>query len=108
MAVGMPLLSLSALHHSVEDLTQESRGSKHPVDLPKREEVYLNLDLKQRGVGGDDSWWSKPHAQYCLLAQDYSFTFRLHPLKQGDDPMMLSKAKFDVPATIQTTSVEGR
>ena len=108
MAVGMPSLSFSALHHSVEDLTQEIRGSRHPVDLPKREDVYLNLDLKQRGVGGDDSWWSKPHTQYCLLAHDYSFAFRLHPLQQGDDPMSLSKVQFDIPTIVQTTSVEGR
>ncbi|NOY61366.1 MAG: hypothetical protein GXO75_20830 [Calditrichaeota bacterium] len=27
LAVGMPLLSVSALHYTVEDLTQEKRGT---------------------------------------------------------------------------------
>jgi beta-galactosidase len=104
LAVGMPTLSFSALHHSVEDLTLESRGALHPFELPKREEVYLNIDLAQRGVGGDDSWWAKPHAQYCLLPHNYSFVFRLHPLKAGDDPMALSKAQYADPAIGKGTS----
>jgi beta-galactosidase len=90
MAAGMPMLSLSALHHSIEDLT------------------HLNLDLKQRGVGGDDSWWSKPHSQYSLLAHDYSFALRLHPLQPGDDPMLLSKLTFDIPTIDQSTHAEGK
>jgi beta-galactosidase len=108
LAVGMPTLNFSALHHSVEDLTQESRGSRHPFELPKREEIYLNIDLAQRGVGGDDSWWAKPHAQYCLLPQDYAFAFRLHPLKEGDDPMALSKVRFEIPGNAERDKMESR
>jgi beta-galactosidase len=95
MAVGMPLLSISALHHTVEDLTQESRGSMHPVELPRRDEVFLNLDLKQRGVGGDDSWWAKPHSQYCITAKSYSYTFRFIPFTNGDDLSEISKIAYD-------------
>ena len=95
MVVGMPLLSMSALHYTIDDLTQESRGSKHTIDLPKRDEVYLNIDLKQRGVGGDDSWWSKPHSQYCLLAQSYSYSFRIVPFSKKDNLMKLSKTNFE-------------
>jgi beta-galactosidase len=95
MVVGMPLLSMSALHYTIDDLTQESRGSKHTIDLPKRDEIYLNIDLKQRGVGGDDSWWSKPHSQYCLLALSYSYSFRILPFSKNDDLMKLSKTNFE-------------
>jgi beta-galactosidase len=95
LVTGLPLLSMSALHHSIEDLTQESRGSRHTIDLVKRDEVFLNLDLKQRGVGGDDSWWSKPHSQYCLPAKNYSFALRLSPLRPGDDPLKVAKRKYD-------------
>ena len=94
MAVGMPLLSMSALHYSIDDLNQESRGSRHTIDLRKKDQTFLNLDLKQRGVGGDDSWWSKPHAQYCLPAKNYSFQFRLSPFSEGDDLMGISKINF--------------
>lgn len=95
MVVGMPLLSISALHYAIEDLSQESRGSKHTIDLPKRDEIYVNIDLKQRGVGGDDSWWSKPHSQYCLLAQNYSYSFRFVPFSKNDNLMELSKKQFE-------------
>jgi beta-galactosidase len=96
MAVGMPVLSLSALHYSIEELTQQSRGSKHTIDLKQRDITFLNLDLKQRGVGGDNSWGAKPHAPYCIPAQSYSFQFRLSPFSEGDDLMGISKINFVV------------
>jgi beta-galactosidase len=96
MAVGMPLLSMSALHYTVEDLTQESRGTRHTIDLVKRDFVTLNLDLKQRGVGGDDSWGAKPHSQYCLPGMSYSYAFRLSPLAKGDDPILVSKKTYAI------------
>lgn len=95
MIAGLPLVSLSALHYSIEDLTQESRGSKHTTDLVKRDEVYLNIDLKQRGVGGDDSWWSKPHSQYCLLGGNYSYSFRMTPFSKSDDLTEKSRKYFE-------------
>ncbi|MFH0991038.1 MAG: glycoside hydrolase family 2 TIM barrel-domain containing protein [bacterium] len=95
MAVGMPLLSGSALHYTVEDLTQESRGTRHTVDLQKNDFVALNLDYRQRGVGGDDSWGANPHAQYCLLAKSYSYQFRLSPVAPGDNLMAMSKKRFE-------------
>lgn len=95
MVVGMPLLSLSALHYTIEDLTQESRGTRHTIDLQKKDFVALNFDLKQRGVGGDDSWGAKPHAQYCLLGVSYSFQFRLSPVTRGDDLSVISRRKYE-------------
>ncbi len=91
---GMDLLSLSALRYTIEDLTQKRRGTMHTVDLKEHDFIDLTLDLKQMGVGGDDSWGARPHPQYMLPAQDYSYTFRLRPLSPGEDPMKLSKQKF--------------
>jgi len=86
LVMGAPLLSMSALRYTVEDLTQETRGSMHTVDLKPREFVTLNLDLKQRGVGGDDSWGATPHSEYCLLPTPYTFAFTLVPVNPGDEP----------------------
>jgi beta-galactosidase len=95
LAVGLPLLEFSALPYTVEDLTLESRGSKHPADIAKRDFVAVNLDYKQMGVGGDDSWGAKPHQQYLLPAKDYSWKIRLHPISRDDDLMSLSKIKLE-------------
>ena len=86
LVVGQPLLSLSALPFTVEDLTQEKRGSRHTIDLTPRDFVTLCLDLKQRGVGGDDSWGATPHSPYCVPARDSTYWFRLVPLRAGEDP----------------------
>lgn len=91
---GMDSLSMSALRYTIEDLTQKSRGTMHTIDLKERDFVELNVDLKQMGVGGDDSWGARPHPQYTLPAQNYSYSFRLRPLAPGEDPMKLSKTRF--------------
>ncbi len=77
---GEPLLCFSALPYTNEDLTQETRGSKHPVDVERRDFVALNIDYGQMGVGGDDSWGAWPHKQYLLPAQEYQYRFRIRAL----------------------------
>jgi len=78
--VGEPLLSVSALHYGTEDLN----AGKHVFELPRRESVTLNLDLKQQGVGGDDSWGAWPHDEFLIPCQQYTYTFRLRPLGAGE------------------------
>ncbi len=80
-ATGMPLLSWSALPYTQEDLSQESRGTMHTYDLHKRDFISVNLDYKQMGVGGDNSWGAWPHEKYRIPAKEYSYEFKLSPLK---------------------------
>lgn len=63
------------------DFIQKERGTMHPTDLTKRDYIYVNLDLKQMGVGGDDSWGARTHKEYTLLPQDYNFKLILKPIK---------------------------
>ena len=81
VATGMPLLSWSALPYTMEDLTQESRGTMHTYDLQKKDFISVNLDYKQMGLGGDNSWGAWPHEKYRLPAKEYSYEFKLSPLK---------------------------
>lgn len=69
----------TANYYSINDLTRKKRGSLHINDLKKSDFINLNMDMKQMGVGGDDSWWSTPHAEYCLPAKNYSYTFTIRP-----------------------------
>ena len=72
LVAGDPVLEFSAHPYWPEDLTQESRGSKHPPDVQTRDLVCLTLDHAQMGVGGDDSWGARVHPQYTLPAKDYA------------------------------------
>ncbi len=94
LAVGSPLLSVSALPYTIEDLTQESRGSMHEFELEERDFISVNLDYKQRGVGGDNAWGAKPHAQYRLEDKEYSYEFWLIPLHPGEDVWDKSKIRY--------------
>jgi len=91
LAVGMPTICFSALHYTIEDLTQKERGTMHPTDLTKRDFVEVNLDYKQTGVGGDNSWGARPLDKYTLFAKEYSYRFRLRPfMVEEENPMELS------------------
>ncbi|MBN2408117.1 MAG: DUF4981 domain-containing protein, partial [Candidatus Aminicenantes bacterium] len=90
---GMDLVSFSSLRYAIEDLTQQSRGTMHPTDLVERDFVELNIDYKQTGVGGEDSWGARPYPPYTLFPKDYSYRFRIHPLDPGDDPMSLGRQR---------------
>lgn len=77
---GDPQIGFSALHFSPEDLTGDIRGQRNSVDMKPRKEVYLNIDLKMMGVGGDNSWGAKPHEQYRIKPGKYKFSYILSPI----------------------------
>lgn len=84
--IGQPLFEFSAIPYTPEDLTLAKRGEKHFVDMPRRSNLYVTIDLKQMGVGGDDSWGAKPHPQYLIKPQSYSWSFVLQPIKKTVTP----------------------
>jgi beta-galactosidase len=96
LVTGMPYLSWSALPYTIEDLTQESRGSKHAYELKERDFICLNLDYKQMGVGGDNSWGARPHEKYRLRPQEYSYSFRLSPVFENDNSLEKSKVFYEL------------
>jgi beta-galactosidase len=78
--VGQQPLGFSALNIATEDLDPgKTKAQRHPsdLDLDSKEAVYLHLDYKQRGVGGDDSWGRLPHDPYRLLDKQYSFSYTI-------------------------------
>ncbi|MFL9830265.1 glycoside hydrolase family 2 TIM barrel-domain containing protein [Flavobacterium sp. ST-87] len=75
---GKQSLGFSALNVSTEDLDPgKHKNQRHPsdLDLDSKEAVYLHLDYKQRGLGGDDSWGALPHEAYRLLDKRYSYSY---------------------------------
>ncbi len=75
---GVQPICFSAIHNRTEDLDPGlTKKQQHLTDIKPRKEVFLNIDLKQRGVGGDTSWGALPHAEYRLLDKKYSYSYVL-------------------------------
>lgn len=53
--------------------------------MPERQTVTLNLDLRQRGLGGDNSWGNLPHDEFRLLQPPFHYSYRLKVLHGGED-----------------------
>jgi beta-galactosidase len=79
LAVGMPTIDVSAWPFTMQDL----ENAKHINELPQRDTITVNLDYKQMGVGGDDSWGARTHPEYTLPAKPYHYSFRLMPYTPG-------------------------
>jgi beta-galactosidase len=74
---GKQLLNSSTYHFTIEDL---DNTLSHYYKLPQRNITEVNIDLKQMGVGGDNSWGAHPHDQYRLLDAEYSYQFTIIPI----------------------------
>lgn len=85
MLKGVPHISFSALHFTNEDLTREKRDGMHTIDLVPREDIHVNVDYAQMGVGGDNSWGAKPLAKYSLPFKEYNYSFILKLIDPGTD-----------------------
>jgi beta-galactosidase len=86
-AAGQPHLSVNALHHPAADMDQAG----HHHQMPARGETYLNLDWRQMGLGGDDSWGALPLEKYRIHPGPLSYRIRLRPIPASEPPMALSK-----------------
>ena len=96
LAVGMPYLSAAVRHYAHEDIW----NARHSYELTRRPETYINLDDRQMGVGGDDSWGALAHEPYRLPAKAYSYRFRLRPFAtavDGEPGALAKKAPAELP-----------
>lgn len=89
LAVGMPLFEVSAHHFTTEDLAK----AKHTFELKRREDITLNLDFRQCGLGGG-SCGPDTLPKYLINPEPVHFSLRLRPLSSKDlSATKLSKQK---------------
>ena len=87
LVVGMPLLNVSAHHFTAQDLTQ----ARHTYELKRRDEITLNLDYAQGGLG-NGSCGPGVLPQYLLEPREVRYSLRLRPFsRQEAAPLELSK-----------------
>jgi beta-galactosidase len=79
LAVGAPTLGVSARHYAKADIDR----ARYTWQMSESGAIYLNLDWKQMGVGGIDSWspraWPLP-AYRLDGSKPMSFKYRLTPV----------------------------
>ena len=76
-------LFLQALHYSAEDLEfarHRNKQQRFRTPLPKREEVMLNLDIRQLGLGGG-SCGPAPMDKYIFPVQKETWTLVVKPVR---------------------------
>ena len=86
LAVGEPLLEVSTHHFTTHDLEK----AQHTYELERRDEITLNLDYRQSGLGGA-SCGPSTLPQYLISPEEMRFSVRLRPLVAGLSLMELSK-----------------
>jgi len=87
--VGLPKFSFSAHYNTIEDFdTGENsndrdykRPQRHTTDIKPRDFISLNVDYKQTGLGGDNSWGAKTWKKYVIKPNSYQYSFIIKPIK---------------------------
>ncbi len=88
---GEPLINVTTSHVLSEDLESPERTdgrqregirpvNRHTDDVKFRDLTSVNIDYKQMGVGGDDSWGAWTHKEYRLTEDSYTYSFRIEPV----------------------------
>lgn len=97
MAQGASFLEMSSWPFKSTALDWVSRSQAHGNEIKTGGVVTLNIDHKQMGVGGDNSWGAKPHKPYMIEPIKRSYTFRLRVFNSNkNSALQLSKQKTDI------------
>jgi beta-galactosidase len=91
IALGDTYLQSGAWPYSMDDLD----AAAHINEVPRRNFVTWNIDLRQRGVGGDNSWGAPVHPQYIIHKnQPLKYKFALIPLAESGINQSILTEKF--------------
>ena len=99
MAIGSPNISTGVLHFDMKklDFTRDSTGNNHGGSMNNDDLIWWNIDYKQMGVGGDNSWGIKTHSEYMLPYGDYEYDFILRPVVSSKPLDIIAQSLPDVP-----------
>jgi beta-galactosidase len=66
----------TAQPYTTEDLERASHG----YELPQRDQIEVQIDHKQMGVGGDNSWGAEVHEKYRIPCKRHTYSFAMYPV----------------------------
>ena len=85
---GLLVVGDQPLYTSAWPFSQKAiEEGRHWFKLEKEDKITLNIDFKQMGVGGNDSWTdvSAPLEKYQVPAENYHYSFHLIPMDEKSD-----------------------
>jgi beta-galactosidase len=96
LIMGDTLLSASALNFTQEDLDEgPQKNQGHAGEMEPRDLVALNVDYRQMGVAGINSWGTHVLPQYSLPYGEYRVRFTLRPFRTEQGvPWELARRQF--------------
>ena len=76
--IGDPLICAGANHY----IREEMERSRYTFQMTPQPEIYLNIDWKQMGVGGYNSWSKDalPVEKYRVKTEPISYKYRIKPV----------------------------
>jgi beta-galactosidase len=102
LITGQPLLSMGAYHQIMEDFESPQRSdgrlekgirsiNRHTTDVVPRDLTLVNIDYKQMGVGGDNSWGAFTHDEYLLNKKEYSYSIKFQLVNKDSNILGMTK-----------------
>lgn len=73
---GAPLMEVNVQDYSQNALNMAKTGHS----LYRGNKTYVHIDLRQMGLGGDDSWSPRVHEEYQLKEKNYKLGFSINPM----------------------------
>ena len=70
-------------------------SNKYAFQMERSENILLNIDHRQMGVGGNNSWGALPLKPYRLADKAYDYSYRIRPITadQSVDQLMNTLVK---------------
>jgi len=75
---GDSLISTSASHYNRDDMER----SRYSWQMESRKSIFVNIDYKQMGVGGINSWSPRalPEPGFRVRNEPMSYSYRIEPI----------------------------
>lgn len=76
-------LSVSAWNFPMEDIeyVPATVRNVHGGSIVKKDMVWLNIDYRQMGVGGDNTWGAQVHTPYTITPHEWRYGFTIKNIR---------------------------
>lgn len=83
MVYGDAPLSVSAWNFPMEDIEYVPAMVRnvHGGSIVKKDMVWLNIDHRQMGVGGDNTWGAQVHTPYTITPREWRYGFTIKNIR---------------------------